>query len=185
MQPLDPALLGALALPLLAAHNLADHPLQSSAWAADKGRCDHEGRLACAKHVVVVVALQALAVLAVVGLTDTAVSPASVVLGLAFTAWSHYWFDRRFTAAGLYQALGKTGFARLGTPRPDHDDAPHLGTGAYRMDQDWHVLWLAFSGLIVASSGLILTVLASLATMLMVSAIVASRIGRSALDQEA
>ncbi|SIO85906.1 hypothetical protein BQ8420_09315 [Nocardiopsis sp. JB363] len=71
----------------------------------------------------------------------------------------------------------------MGTPRPDRDDAPHLGTGAYRMDQDWHILWLALSGLIIASSGLILTVLTSLAVMLMVSAIVASRIGRRALDQ--
>lgn len=183
MQPIDAALLGALALPLFAAHNLADHPLQSSAWAAAKGGCDHEGRLACAKHVLVVVVLQAVAVFGVVVLTDTAVSPAAVVLGLGFTAWSHYWFDRRFTAAGLYEAINKTGFARLGTPRPDRDDAPHLGTGAYRMDQDWHILWLALSGLIIASSGLILTVLASLATMLMVSAIVASRIGRRALDQ--
>lgn len=185
MQPLDAALLGALALPLVAAHNLADHPLQSSAWAAAKGRCDHEGRLACAKHVLVVVVLQAVAVLGVVALTDTAVSPLAVACGLAFTAWSHYWFDRRFTAAGLYEAIGKTGFARLGTPRPDHDDAPHLGTGAYRMDQDWHVLWLAISALIIASSGLLLVVLTSLAVMLMVSAIVASRIGRKALDQEA
>ena len=185
MPPLDAALLGALALPLFAAHNLADHPLQSSAWAAAKGQCDHEGRLACAKHIAVVVVLQAVAVAVVVALTDTAVSPAAVVLGLAFTAWSHYWFDRRFTAAGLYQALGKTGFAKLGTPRPGHEDAPHLGTGAYRMDQDWHILWLALSGLIIASSGLILTVLASLATMLMVASIIVSRVGRRALDQEA
>ena len=183
MQPLDAALLGALALPLFAAHNLADHPLQSSAWAAAKGQCTHEGRLACTKHVAVVVLLQAVAVLGVIVLTDTAVSPVAVVVGLAFTGWSHWWFDRRFTAAGLYQALGKTSFAKLGTPRPGHDDAPHLGTGAYRMDQDWHILWLALSGLIIASSGLILTVLASLATMLMISAIVASRIGRRALDQ--
>lgn len=79
MQPLDAALLGALALPLFAAHNLADHPLQSSAWAAAKGQCDHEGRLACAKHVLVVVVLQAVAVLGVVALTDTAVSPLAVV----------------------------------------------------------------------------------------------------------
>lgn len=183
MQPIDAALLGALALPLFAAHNLADHPLQSSAWAAAKGGCNHEGRIACAKHVLVVVVLQAVAVLGVVALTDTTAAPAAVACGLAFTAWSHYWFDRRFTAAGLYQALGKTGFARLGTPRPGHDDGPHLGTGAYRMDQDWHILWLALSGLMIASCGLVLTVLASLATMLMVASIVASRVGRRALDQ--
>ncbi|MFE9247084.1 DUF3307 domain-containing protein [Nocardiopsis sp. NPDC006938] len=185
MQPADLALLGGLALPLFAAHNLADHPLQPSEWAATKSRCDHEGRVACAKHVVVVVLAQALAVLAVVGLTGTTVSPLAVLAGIGFTGWSHYWFDRRFTAAGLYEAIGKTGFARLGTPRPGTDDAPHLGTGAYRMDQDWHILWLAISALIIASTGLLLAVLASAATILMVSAILASRYGRRVLDQQA
>ncbi|MEU5859336.1 DUF3307 domain-containing protein [Nocardiopsis dassonvillei] len=185
MQPVDLAVLGGLALPLIAAHNLADHPFQASEWAAAKGQCSHEGRLACTKHVAVVVGLQALAVLAVVGLTGTAVSPLAVVSGLALTAWSHWWFDRRFTAAGLYEALGKSGFAKLGTPRPGHDDAPHLGTGAYRMDQDWHHLWLAISALVIASSGLLLVVLTSIAVMLMVLAIVASRAGRRALSQQA
>lgn len=185
MQPVDATILGALALPLLAAHHLADHPFQPSEWAAAKGGCSHEGRIACTKHVLVVVLLQALAVLAVVGLTDTAVSPVAVVTGIGFTAWSHWWFDRRFTAAGLYEAIRKTGFARLGTPRPGHDDAPHLGTGAYRMDQDWHILWLAISALIIASTGLILAVLASLATILMMASIIASRRGRRTLSQQA
>lgn len=185
MQPVDLALLGGLALPMFAAHNLADHPFQPSQWAAAKGACNHSGATACAKHILVVVLLQALAVLAVVGLTETVVSPVAVVTGIGFTAWSHYWFDRRFTAAGLYEAIKKTSFARLGTPRPDHDDAPHLGTGAYRMDQDWHILWLAISALIIASTGMLLAVLASLATMLMVAAILASRSGRRTLSQQA
>ena len=71
----DISVVGGLALPLLAAHLIADHPLQPSSWAAAKGSCDHAGRVACAKHTVVVVGLQALAVLAVVGLTGVAVSP--------------------------------------------------------------------------------------------------------------
>lgn len=183
MQPIDITLLGALALPLIAAHNLADHPLQSSAWAAAKGGCGHEGRLACAKHVAVVVALQAVAVGVVVALTGTAVSFLAVTAGLVLTAWSHYWFDRRTTAAGLYEAIGKSEFARLGTPRPGRDEAPHLGTGAYRMDQDWHHLWLAISALVIASSGLLLVVLTSAATVLMLTCIVASRRGRRALAQ--
>lgn len=177
--------MGALALPLFAAHNLADHPLQPSQWAAAKGGCNHEGRLACAKHTGIVVLLQTLALGVVVGLSDVSISPAAAAAGLSFTGWSHYWFDRRFTARGLYAALGKVGFADLGTPRPDRDDAPHLGTGAYRMDQDWHILWLAVSALLFASDGLQLLVLCGAAAAMMGAAILASRAGRQSLaDQE-
>lgn len=114
-------------------------------------------------------------------LTGLGISPLAFATGLALTAWSHYWMDRRFTAAGLYEALNKTGFARMGTPRPGYDDAPHLGTGAYRMDQDWHTLWVLITALVMASTGLLLTVLASVAVMVMVAAIVASRVGRARL----
>ncbi|TMZ66070.1 DUF3307 domain-containing protein [Klebsiella pneumoniae] len=175
----DISVVGGLALPLLAAHLIADHPLQPSSWAAAKGSCDHAGRVACAKHVAVVVGLQALAVLAVVGLTGVAVSPLAVVAGLSLTAWSHYWADRRYTLAGLYEVLGRTEFARLGTPRPGRDDNPSLGTGAYRMDQDWHHLWLAISALVIAApAGPVLAVLTTATAVLMAASITASRWGR-------
>ncbi|WP_304456003.1 DUF3307 domain-containing protein [Nocardiopsis sp. YSL2] len=185
MQHADITVLGGLALPLLAAHLLADHPFQLSAWAAAKGGCDHSGRIACAKHVAVVAIAQGLAVLLVLAATGLAVDPLAFVAFVVFTVWSHYWFDRRFTAAGLYEAIGKTGFATLGTPRPGHDDAPHLGTGAYRMDQDWHHLWLAIGALMLASTGVLLAVLTVAATALMAAAILASRAGRRTLAQQA
>ena len=181
MPPVDPTAFAALAAALYPAHLLADHPFQPSAWAATKGQCDHAGRVACAKHTTVVVALQGLFALGVAALTGLALDPVAVVTGLAFTAWSHYWMDRRFTAAGLYETLGKTGFAKLGTPRPGRDDAPHLGTGAYRMDQDWHTLWVAVTALVMASTGWMLVVLVAVSTTVMAAAILASRHGRRAL----
>lgn len=177
----DALAFAALAVVSYPAHLLADHPFQSSTWAANKGRCDHTGRLACTKHVAVVVAFQAAFVLAVVALTGLSVHPLAIGGGLALTAWSHWWFDRRFTAAGLYEAINKTGFARLGTPRSGHDDAPHLGTGAYRMDQDWHTLWIAISALVMAATGWMLFVLFFLAVLFMAASILASRQGRRRL----
>ncbi|QUX27885.1 DUF3307 domain-containing protein [Nocardiopsis akebiae] len=184
MPQADAVVFAVLAAASYPAHLLADHPFQSSQWAATKGGCDHAGRMACTKHVAVVVAFQAAAVLAVVAVTGLSVHPLAVAAGLALTAWSHWWFDRRFTAAGLYRAIGKTEFAALGAPRPGHDDNPSLGTGAYRMDQDWHTLWIAISALVMASTGLMLTVLVALAVMLMVAAILASRHGRRRLARQ-
>ena len=160
------------------AHLLADHAGQPSSWAADKGRCDHTGRIACAKHVSVVVTLQALAVGLVALLTGLALDPLAVIIALGLTGWSHYWIDRRTTATGLFAAIGKREFADLGTPRPGRNDNPSLGTGAYRMDQDWHITWLAITALVMASTGWALTVLVCLALMAMSTAILLSRHGR-------
>ena len=181
--PVDALVFATLAFASYPAHLLADHPFQPSQWAAAKGRCSHEGRTACAKHVAVVVAFQAAVVLAVVALTGLTVDPLAVAAGLVLTGWSHYWIDRRFTAAGLFAAIGKSEFASLGVPRPGHDDNPSLGTGAYRMDQDWHITWIAIVALVMASTGLMLAVLVSLAVVLMVAAILASRHGRRRIAQ--
>ena len=90
--------------------------------------------------------------------------------------------DRRFTAAGLYRAIGKTEFANLGTPREGLDDNPSLGTGAYRMDQDWHILWIMITSLIMASTGTTLIAITMVATLIMAASITASRFGRRALQ---
>jgi hypothetical protein len=66
------------------------------------------------------------------------------VAGLAVNAVSHYWADRRSTLAGLARVAGKGGFYGLG----DGGVAP-AGTGAYAMDQAWHVGWLVVSVLVM------------------------------------
>lgn len=160
------------------AHLLADHAGQPSSWAMAKGRCDHEGRVACAKHTVVVVALQGLAVTAVALITGLTLDPLAIAAGLLLTGWSHYWIDRRTTASGLFAAIGKAEFASLGAPRPGREDNPSLGTGAYRMDQDWHIAWIAITCLVMASTGLLLALLVCLAVIAMTTAILLSRHGR-------
>jgi len=179
--PVDAVAFAALAAASYPAHLLADHPFQTSACAMTKGEPGRAGRVACARHTATVVAFQAAAVVFVAVVAGLSLDPLAVAAGLALTAWSHYWIDRRFTAAGLWEAIGRTPFAQLGTPRADRDDNPSLGSGAYRMDQDWHILWIALTCLVMASTGLLLPVLVTLAALVMDAAILASRHGRRRL----
>lgn len=68
---------------------------------------------------------------------------------------SHYAADRRRPLLSLARWLGATvvpgkdGFWHLGVPRPGRDDNPCLGTGAYALDQSWHIGWLFITALII------------------------------------
>jgi hypothetical protein len=78
-------------------------------------------------------------------------SPVWVVVGLAVDAVSHYWADRRTTLEKLAGIIpGKAKFYQLGKPRPDHDDNFCLGTGAYALDQSFHIGFLFIAALIIS-----------------------------------
>lgn len=146
----DPGTFAAIFAALYAAHAVGDHWVQRSHHAAAKGGTGWAARNACALHVASLAATKLL-VLALVSLVvDLGLSIPAALLGLAVDAVSHYWADRRTTLARLAERLGLGGFYRLGAPRPGHDDAPHLGTGAYALDQSWHVGWLLVASLIIA-----------------------------------
>ncbi|MEV6234925.1 DUF3307 domain-containing protein [Saccharopolyspora shandongensis] len=138
---------------LLVAHNVADHWVQTSHQAANKGRPDWSGRWACAKHVATYTLVTALAVGLVWTVLGLPISPAGFVLGQAVSAVTHYWADRRFTLSRLAELLGNGEFYSLGAPRTGKDDNPSLGTGAYALDQSWHWLWLFVAALVTATVG--------------------------------
>lgn len=131
------AVLGAVYAALHAADTVADHWVQSDRDACTKGLPGAEGRLACARHVASFTATGALALVAV---RTAGVRPSArrVAAGLAVSAVTHYVIDRRTPLRRLAEATGKGRFYHLGTPRPDHDDNPCLGTGAYALDQAAH-----------------------------------------------
>lgn len=135
---------------LHAAHQVADHWIQTNRQAADKGKPGWPGRRACAAHVATYTATQGLALAAVQHVTGARISPRRTVAALAVSAVSHYWADRRTTLAALCEATGRGGFYRLGAPRPDHDDNPSLGTGAYALDQSFHIAFLYAAALVIA-----------------------------------
>ena len=146
------AIFSAVFIALYVAHQVGDHWVQSSCQAAAKGGPGWAGRNACAKHVASLLITKLIALCAVSAVLDLGLSVPFVVLALAVDAVSHYWADRRTTLARLAHLVGKGEFYRLGAPRPgpDHDDNPSLGTGAYALDQSWHIAWLGIAALIIA-----------------------------------
>lgn len=137
---------------LFAAHQLGDHWLQTPTQALTKGGSGWSARAACASHVLVLTVVKLAALLAAFAVTELPIRPSWWGAGLGIDAVSHYWADRRTTLRRLAGLLGegKVAFFDLGAPRPGHDDNPTLGTGAYALDQSWHIAFLFIAALILA-----------------------------------
>jgi hypothetical protein len=127
---------------LWAAHAVADTWIQTETQAATKGLTGPDswrGRGAAARHVgtYTLVALAALVLAwSRLGLD---LAPVHVIEGLALSAVTHWWADRRWTLAMLARWSGHRGFMELGGP---------LG-GAYLLDQAWHVAALFVAALVI------------------------------------
>jgi hypothetical protein len=141
---------------LYAAHEVADHWVQTSHQAGSKGAAGWAGRRACAAHV----ATYTLTAAATLAATDRAaglnVSPRRAVAALALSAVTHYIADRRTPLKRLARLTGSSGMITHCTVvrTPDgqaQETGP--GTGLYALDQSWHMGWLWASALIVAAAG--------------------------------
>jgi hypothetical protein len=137
---------------LYAAHQVGDHWFQTPTQALTKGGSGWAARAACARHVAVLLAVKTAALLAAFVVTGLPIRPGWWAAGLGADAVSHYWADRRTTLRALAAAFGpgKAAFFDLGAPRPGRDDNPSLGTGAYALDQSWHIGWLFIGALLIA-----------------------------------
>jgi hypothetical protein len=124
---------------LYAAHQVADHWVQTQHQADGKGQPGPVGRAACVAHVATytATAFGALGLLAIV--TGLDLQPGPVGAGLAISAVSHYVADRRVPLRRMADALGKSP-AWL-----DH------GGGMYALDQSWHYGWLFLAALAVSA----------------------------------
>lgn len=145
------AVFAAAYVALHVSHSVADYWVQTDHQAAHKGLPGWAGRLACARHVASYLATQAVALAGVVVVLDLPVDVGSAAAGLAVSGVTHYIADRRAPLLRLAQALGMSGFVRLGVPRPGHDDAPCLGSGPAALDQSWHHLWIGVAALLIAA----------------------------------
>lgn len=152
----EPLVFASVYAALHAAHAVGDHWIQTHTQACEKAAPGRRGRLACIRHVATLTATKATALGVVALLLGLPVSPVATSAGLLIDAVSHYWADRRTTLVALADWLGRTiipgkgEFARLGSPRADKDDRPHLGTGLHALDQSWHTGWLFVAALVVA-----------------------------------
>ncbi|TMR34590.1 DUF3307 domain-containing protein [Actinomadura geliboluensis] len=147
----DPIVFPAVFAALYAAHEVGDHWLQTHGQAGGKDAAGWPGRILCARHVATLTALKTAAVTVVALVLALPVNPYAAAAALAVDAVSHYWADRRSTLLALADWLGRTlvadkgEFARLG----DGAVAP-TGTGAYALDQSWHVGWLLAASLLAS-----------------------------------
>jgi hypothetical protein len=145
------AVFAAVFAALYTAHHVGDHWLQTHTQAMTKGQPGWTGRLACARHVLTLTFTKAILLAITSTMLDLSVSTPIVVLALTADAFTHWWIDRRTTLLRLADQLakvipGKGDFARLG----DGATAP-CGTGAYALDQSWHILWLFAAALLIAA----------------------------------
>lgn len=143
---IDAAAFAAVFVALYAAHQVGDHWVQTETQACTKGQKGRSGRVACLWHVASITATKT-AVLGVVALVvGLSLDPFAVAAGLGIDAASHYWADRRTTLVRFAERVGKGELARLG----DSSKAP-VGTGAYALDQSWHIGWLLIAALLVSA----------------------------------
>lgn len=159
MNQLDTAaVFAAVFAALYVAHSVGDHWVQTSCQAATKGLPGWTGRLACGRHVLGLTITKGLVLAPAVLVLHLPVTALGLVLGLGIDALTHYWADRRTTLKRLADRCGKAEFYSLGTPAharhpvtAEGEYAPTLGTGAYALDQSWHVLWLFVAALLIAT----------------------------------
>lgn len=146
-----------------AAHHVGDQWVQTRHQALTKGSPGWVGRRACLGHVASYT-LTAVVMLAVVALVlDLDVTVGGVAAGQAVSAATHYWADRRTTLRALAERLGHGDYYQVGMPRPglpgvvsDSGEAVAFdnlttGTGAFHLDQSWHLFWLLVTALVTVA----------------------------------
>jgi hypothetical protein len=158
---------------LYVGHHVGDYWVQTDDQAQHKGDAGRGGHLACLAHVATYVATQCVVLvgaLLALGVHNTTGRFWAGVLGaLAVSGVTHYAADRREHGAMFWLARklpGKARFLALGVPheRPvtgvdgqvigHAPGTPSLGTGAWALDQSWHLFWGVYiPALIVAAVG--------------------------------
>jgi hypothetical protein len=134
---------------MYAGHHAGDYWVQTDHQAKTKGLPGAAASAACLAHVTSYLATQFVSLWILWLFTGIHISLIGMLAGLALSGVTHYLADRREHGImfRLARALpGKVNFLELGKPRegagPEglvRDDNPSLGTGAWALDQAWHI----------------------------------------------
>jgi hypothetical protein len=135
------ATFAAVAVTLYAAHQAGDYWVQTSGQAARKGLPGWPGRRACAAHVGTYTATLAVFLAVAAWWLRLPLSALWMLAGLAVSAVTHYFADRRKPLERVARLIGSGGFYRTGEG---------LATGVALLDQAWHWCWLFVSALIIS-----------------------------------
>lgn len=126
---------------LTAAHQVADHWIQTDRQACTKGGRGRRAKLACAGHVATYTATQALALVGAAKWLGVPLSARWAAAGLVVSAGTHYFADRRGPLRRLAEATGHAPFYATNTGGLN---------GAYLLDQSFHSGWNFVAALIIA-----------------------------------
>lgn len=163
----------AVGLAFYTGHRIGDYWVQTDHQAQHKGLPGVQGRVACTLHCLSYVGTQfACLLLLVMVATPMSLTVPGMYVALAVSGITHYMADRREYGLMLRLARllpGKAAFMRLGVPRQgltfygtntdhtddvevDATDNPQLATGAWALDQSWHILFSVFVPALLAVS---------------------------------
>lgn len=137
------ATFAAVFVALIASHQVADYWVQTSTQAQRKGLPGWPGRLACLGHVATYAATQTVFLALADWRLGLHLGIAWMAAGLALSAVTHYFADRRTPLRRLADHTASGKFWRMGDG---------LATGAALLDQAWHWAWLFAAALVIASS---------------------------------
>lgn len=126
---------------LHAAHEIADHWIQTDHQAITKGRRDRAGQYACVKHVASYTATTTATTVLLDRSLRLGLGWRGILAGQAVSVVTHYWADRRYPLEALAGRVGKGDFWQRGED---------LGRGSYALDQSWHIGCLAVAALLTA-----------------------------------
>lgn len=132
---------------LTAAHEVADHWVQTDAQATAKGAPGGSG--AYAAHVATYTATQALAMLLTSKVTGLRLRPARAVLALGLSAATHYAADR---SAGHWKDPQPASVPALAYATGSGQWIQRDPNAAYILDQSWHKGWI-FAAALIAAGG--------------------------------
>ncbi|GAA0717944.1 DUF3307 domain-containing protein [Dactylosporangium roseum] len=137
----DAGTLAAVFVALYAAHQVADHWVQTQHQADHKADPGWRGHLACAAHVATYTATAVAALILAVAVTGLSLHLGWTAAGLAVSAVTHHIADRRVPLRRMADALRKSpGWLER-------------GGGLYALDQAWHVGWLFIAALLITIGG--------------------------------
>lgn len=153
----------AVAIALYAGHHVGDYWVQTD----HQARTKKESARSCVMHCLTLVMTQAACLLMLLPL-GVRFAWLPTLGGLAVSGVTHYIADRRTPLVKLAALIpGKAAFLKLGAPRPyqifaqsmSHNeprgpvplDNPQLATGAWALDQSWHIFFGVFVAALVVA----------------------------------
>lgn len=150
---------------LYVGHHVGDYWVQTDHQARHKGDAGPGGRSACSRHVISYLATQWVMLMAIwLTFMPNLTWTWGWNFALLISGVTHYMADRREHGLMFWLAHrlpGKSAFLELGKPRGHqiedvragvkvNIDNPSLGTGAWALDQSWHLLFGVFVPALVA-----------------------------------